>query len=185
MANRGGLSRGFTIVELLIVIVIIGILAAIVIVAYNGIQNKAYDAAVKADIEGLGKQISMYYVQTGAWPYLVGQIAFNPAISIKVTKNAYSLVGLSANGTNYNLVVCWPTAATSSTGYAIIAQSQSGNVFENKNGAIDQASYAFGFSATMCAAAGITMDTSQPSDGGRDWLYVGNAGGWQAQVDNS
>ena len=34
-------SRGFTIVELLIVIVVIGILASIVIVAFNGIQERA------------------------------------------------------------------------------------------------------------------------------------------------
>ncbi|RYF28715.1 MAG: type II secretion system protein [Chloroflexi bacterium] len=36
-------NRGFTIVELLIVIVVIGILAAITIVAFNGIQNRAND----------------------------------------------------------------------------------------------------------------------------------------------
>lgn len=41
---------GFTIVELLIVIVIIGILAAISIIAYNGIQNKAADSVVKSDL---------------------------------------------------------------------------------------------------------------------------------------
>ena len=39
-ANTYTKSRGFTIVELLIVIVVIAILAAITVVAYNGIQNR-------------------------------------------------------------------------------------------------------------------------------------------------
>ena len=43
-------SKGFTIVELLIVIVIIGILAAITIVAYTGIQNRAKQAKMNSDI---------------------------------------------------------------------------------------------------------------------------------------
>jgi prepilin-type N-terminal cleavage/methylation domain-containing protein len=42
-------KSGFTIVELLIVIVVIGILAAITIVAYNGIQDRANDTSVKSD----------------------------------------------------------------------------------------------------------------------------------------
>ena len=35
------IKKGFTIIELLIVIVVIGILAAIVVVTYQGVQNKA------------------------------------------------------------------------------------------------------------------------------------------------
>lgn len=46
---------GFTIVELLIVIVIIGILATITIVAYNGIQNRARAAAVTTGIKKIEK----------------------------------------------------------------------------------------------------------------------------------
>lgn len=43
-------KNGFTIVELLIVIVVIGILAAITLVAYNGIQARANDTAIKSDL---------------------------------------------------------------------------------------------------------------------------------------
>ena len=41
---------GFTIVELLIVIVVIGILATIVIVAYNGVRAKAIDVSLQSDL---------------------------------------------------------------------------------------------------------------------------------------
>lgn len=51
-------SRGFTIVELLIVIVVIGILAAITVVAYNGIQKRAQTAQYAAAADGAEKSFS-------------------------------------------------------------------------------------------------------------------------------
>lgn len=50
---------GFTIVELLIVIVVIGILAAISIAAYNGIQERARVNSAKSDMAMLQKAIMM------------------------------------------------------------------------------------------------------------------------------
>jgi len=61
-------QRGFTIVELLIVIVVIGILAAIVIVAYNGIQDQAKASAKMNDIRSLQKVIELYYAKYGSYP---------------------------------------------------------------------------------------------------------------------
>lgn len=48
--NRYKTTRGFTIVELLIVIVVIGILAAITIVAYNGVQERARVQKANSDL---------------------------------------------------------------------------------------------------------------------------------------
>lgn len=59
---------GFTIVELLIVIVVIGILAAIVIVAFNGVQQRARYAQHQSDIASVDKAIQLYYADTGSYP---------------------------------------------------------------------------------------------------------------------
>jgi prepilin-type N-terminal cleavage/methylation domain-containing protein len=59
---------GFTIVELLIVVVIIGILAAITIVAYNGIQKRAQAAAVSASLNQVSKKVQLYYVDNNTYP---------------------------------------------------------------------------------------------------------------------
>jgi prepilin-type N-terminal cleavage/methylation domain-containing protein len=60
MYSRLGSRSGFTIVELLIVVVVIAILAAITIVAYNGIQNRAKISAVTSSIESAVKAIEIY-----------------------------------------------------------------------------------------------------------------------------
>lgn len=62
-------KSGFTIVELLIVIVVIAILAAISIVAYNGIQQRARDAERAQDIATIQKVLEMYYIDNGTFPY--------------------------------------------------------------------------------------------------------------------
>lgn len=61
-------NRGFTIVELLIVIVVIGILAAIVIVAFNGVQQRAKNTQRSSAASSWLKLISMYGTQYGALP---------------------------------------------------------------------------------------------------------------------
>jgi len=58
--------RGFTIVELLIVIVVIAILAAITIVAYNGVQKRALNTARLTEVEAWQKQFLLYYAANGS-----------------------------------------------------------------------------------------------------------------------
>jgi prepilin-type N-terminal cleavage/methylation domain-containing protein len=55
-------QKGFTIVELLIVIVVIGILAAITIVAFNGVQKRAGDTKRIDDVALIGKALTMWSI---------------------------------------------------------------------------------------------------------------------------
>ena len=84
--DRHKLMSGFAIVELLSVIVVIGILAAISIVAYNGIQNRANDIAVKNDLSNIAKKYELYKVDAGRYPINSTEIG---TLDIKVARGAY------------------------------------------------------------------------------------------------
>jgi len=63
-------SHGFTIVELLVVIVVIGILAAISIVSYSGVTAKANLAANKANASSVMKAVDAFFAENGYYPTL-------------------------------------------------------------------------------------------------------------------
>lgn len=61
-------SRAFTIVELLVVIVVIGIMASIVLISYTGVQSKAIATSLVLDLNGASKQLKLYYIDHGTYP---------------------------------------------------------------------------------------------------------------------
>ena len=63
-------KEGFTIVELLIVIVVIGILATLVIVTFTGIQKKARDSQRQTDINAVNGHVATFYTDHGFYPTL-------------------------------------------------------------------------------------------------------------------
>ena len=63
-------QEGFTIVELLIVIVVIGILATLVIVTFTGIQQKARNTKRQTDINAIQSHVEAFYAQNGYYPTL-------------------------------------------------------------------------------------------------------------------
>jgi prepilin-type N-terminal cleavage/methylation domain-containing protein len=108
---------GFTIVELLIVIVVIAILAAISIVAYNGIQERARFSAMRSDLSSLNKAIQLYYADNGTYPitptstsYCSGNWCgwdqgtndnFIPGLAPKYITSTPQLSAANANGDTY------------------------------------------------------------------------------------
>ncbi len=63
-------NEGFTIVELLIVIVVIGILAALVLNTFQGVQARARDTERKTDINAMHTQVEVFFndSSTGQYP---------------------------------------------------------------------------------------------------------------------
>jgi prepilin-type N-terminal cleavage/methylation domain-containing protein len=88
-------NDGFTIVELLVVIVVIAILAAITIVVYTGVVQKATVAALQSDLINASQKLKIYQVTNMAYPDTI-DCSSNPAtnsICLKASSNntfAYS-----------------------------------------------------------------------------------------------
>lgn len=69
------MKKGFTLLELLIVIIIIGLLAAIGIVQYGRAVRSGKDAAARATLLEMRKAAMAYYSAYGAYPAAIGNIA--------------------------------------------------------------------------------------------------------------
>lgn len=116
---------GFTIVELLIVIVVIAILAAITVVAYNGIQNRAYDTTVQSDLRSIAQRMETYKIDPALSPseFYPGVSSEISAAKLKITSSAY------LTGAGNNFLYCRGSDTTAPKQWAIIVKSKSGKTF--------------------------------------------------------
>ncbi len=114
-------TRGFTLVELAIVIAVIGILAMVTIVSYRAVQDRSHDVAVQSDLSNIADQYELYYANKAAYPY-GDTLNTGAAFSLDITKASYDTTQ------GFQLLNCTSTASRGSY-YAILAVSKSGNKF--------------------------------------------------------
>jgi prepilin-type N-terminal cleavage/methylation domain-containing protein len=107
-------SSGFTIVEILITIVIIGILATISVVSYVGISNKANVTAIQSDLVTSYESLKIFQIQNSNYPTSItdcptpaaGNLCIKPSgsniIASYVKDNTISPKGFCINIVNGN-----------------------------------------------------------------------------------
>jgi len=120
-------QKGFTIVELLIVVVVIAILAAITIVSYNGITTRANASAVKASAATVQKKAELFAsdATTGKYPANFTDISTSTAdksyyLGTTIT-NTGGTAPAASNGTNaVQYYVCGTNTSAAATSLATV-----------------------------------------------------------------
>lgn len=172
---------GFTIVELMIVIVVIAILAAISIVAYTGVQGRANDSVVQQDLRQIGTVLDTWVVMDGGIPNLMYASDADDERSLeqKLEKWGELRISKASYSTEQplNLLVC---KIRDGSRFALAAWSRSGNGFSYQDGALAALEVApgndYSDTARVCEALGFAAgaDSGLPVNErrwGSGWLY--------------
>lgn len=126
-------TSGFTIIELIIVVVIIGLLATIVFVAYTGVQSSARDSSVLSDLDALDGIQTQYGIKNNvggkAWYSGSGidtDLKFTPSpgnvIDVVVNASEYCIRGYNSGGTKNSISNAY-TKASSDDACSLLAPS--------------------------------------------------------------
>lgn len=134
MANN--LRIGFTVVELLIVIAVIGILAGLGVVGYRGVQTRAHDATLATDASNVSDQIELAFLDSKAYPASLSALG-------AIKKDSTTTLSYQTDATRR--VYCL-TATSSRPGLSTYSIASEGKLTKGD-----------------CAAAGYVGPPSQPS----------------------
>jgi prepilin-type N-terminal cleavage/methylation domain-containing protein len=133
-------KHGFTIIELVVVITVMGILASIILISYSSTQPGVVDKATKLDVDRMVAAQQLYAAQTGASgiPYYSGDPSSSP---IEYAHQASSVIDV----------------VVSSSGFCVRGYSQKGNKNSISNALTRESSP--GLCATLPASTQAIADS--------------------------
>lgn len=138
------ISAGFTIVELLIVIIVIGILAALVLVAYSNVTDQAKASVDKNDLEQIAKQLNLYKENSGggtSYPADASSLQYSSGTTIQYSVNnsvspaTYCVTATNGNKSYYLSSTSQVPAVGGCPGHGVNGNVASTNVVTNPSGA--------------------------------------------------
>lgn len=112
-------QTGFTIVELLIVVVVIAILAAITIIAFNGIRQRSDESALKTTAAQMYKKAETQKLQTGSYPADTAALGFVASAGTTYDFRTYGYghcTSTTKNGVTYHASTDNPSATLGTCG---------------------------------------------------------------------
>lgn len=144
------IQKGFSIVEIIVIVVVIGILASIVVVSYNGVQNNAHDTSVRSDLENIAGQLEAYRTRqtniSQQFPNTASQLG---SIGFNISKDSYD------TSLAVNLVYC---VNSTSQEFALAAASKSSSVYlMTEDGFRSTTLTKANFTASLCSTLGLTF----------------------------
>jgi general secretion pathway protein G len=143
-----GLKKGFTLVELLIVVAIIGILSTLLMANFIGVRQRARDAQRKADLRQIQSALELYRSDLGSYP-------------ASLSSCGGSLTGGSPPSTYMQKIPCDPSGST---------YYNSGNYYYTSGGT----SYSLGSCEENTADTQGTSSSPGGTGCSSNWYYVVN-----------
>jgi len=104
-------DKGFTLIEVLIAIVVVGILSAVVIIGIGALTDKGSSSACQASADAAKAAATVHYANTGAYPATLAEMTTSSPAELELPSGV-TAVGMATSGATWTLTMTAGTPPT-------------------------------------------------------------------------